>query len=416
MSQPSNSNMNAALSGLKVVDLTQYEAGTSCTESLAWLGADICKVEPQGGENGRFASTERGDLDSYYFIIMNANKRSMVCDLKSQRGKDILTRLLQKADVVIENMTPGGIERLGFGYDVVQRLNPRIIYAQIKGFAPEGPYGKYLSFDMIAQAVGGAFAITGVEGGPPLRPGPHVGDTGAGLHCLIGILAALNQRHVTGRGQRVEVTMQDSVINFNRIVFAGQLMMGKPVERTGNQSSLGAAAPSELYQCKPGGPNDWIMVYSTRAGNWHWQRLLKLMGREDLENDPQFATPKLRVKHAQVVDALVGEWCAQRTKIEAMETLQNAGVPAGAVFDTQELMNDPNLRKRGMFEEIEHPTRGKFHIPGWPVKMSDSSVPVKCAPLLGQHTAELLSEWLGMGEEEIKEYIRETPLKKGTRD
>jgi len=212
------------------------------------------------------------------------------------------------------------------------------------------------------------------------------------------------------------VTMQDSVINFNRIVFAGQLMMGKPVERTGNQSSLGAAAPSELYQCKPGGPNDWIMVYSTRAGNWHWQRLLKLMGREDLENDPQFATPKLRVKHAQVVDALVGEWCAQRTKIEAMETLQNAGVPAGAVFDTQELMNDPNLRKRGMFEEIEHPTRGKFHIPGWPVKMSDSRVPVKCAPLLGQHTAELLSEWLGMGEEEIKEYIRETPLKKGTRD
>ena len=416
MSQSSNPNMTAALSGLKVVDLTQYEAGTSCTESLAWLGADICKVEPQGGENGRFASTERGDLDSYYFIIMNANKRSMVCDLKSQRGKDILTRLLQKADVVIENMTPGGIERLGFGYDVVQRLNPRIIYAQIKGFAPEGPYGKYLSFDMIAQAVGGAFAITGVEGGPPLRPGPHVGDTGAGLHCLIGILAALNQRHVTGRGQRVEVTMQDSVINFNRIVFAGQLMMGKPVERTGNQSSLGAAAPSELYQCKPGGPNDWIMVYSTRAGNWHWQRLLKLMGREDLENDPQFATPKLRVKHAQVVDALVGEWCAQRTKIEAMETLQNAGVPAGAVFDTQELMNDPNLRKRGMFEEIEHPTRGKFHIPGWPVKMSDSRVPVKCAPLLGQHTAELLSEWLGMGEEEIKEYIRETPLKKGTRD
>jgi len=408
--------MNAALSGLKVVDLTQYEAGTSCTESLAWLGADICKVEPQGGENGRFASTERGDLDSYYFIIMNANKRSMVCDLKSQRGKDILTRLLQKADVVIENMTPGGIERLGFGYDVVQRLNPRIIYAQIKGFAPEGPYGKYLSFDMIAQAVGGAFAITGVEGGPPLRPGPHVGDTGAGLHCLIGILAALNQRHVTGRGQRVEVTMQDSVINFNRIVFAGQLMMGKPVARTGNQSSLGAAAPSELYQCKPGGPNDWIMVYSTRAGNWHWQRLLKLMGREDLENDPQFATPKLRVKNAPVVDALVAEWCAQRTKVEAMETLQNAGVPAGAVLDTQELMNDPNLRQCGMFEEIEHPTRGKFHIPGWPVKMSDSRVPVKCAPLLGQHTAELLSEWLGMGEAEIKEYIKETPLKKGTRD
>jgi len=415
MNQASKPNMNTALAGLKVVDLTQYEAGTSCTESLAWLGADVVKVEPQSGENGRFASTERGDLDSYYFIIMNANKRSMVCDLKSQRGKDIVTKLIQGADVMIENMTPGGIERLGFGYDVVQKLNPRLIYAQIKGFAPDGPYAKYLSFDMIAQAVGGAFAITGVEGGPPLRPGPHVGDTGAGLHCLIGILAALNQRHVTGRGQRVEVSMQDSVINFNRIVFAGQLMMGKPVERTGNQSSLGAAAPSELYLCKPGGPNDWVMVYSTRAGNWHWQRLLKLMGRDDLANDPRFATPKLRVKHAQVVDALVSEWCAQRTKVEAMETLQNAGVPAGAVFDTQELMEDPHLRKRGMFAEVEHPTRGKFAIPGWPVKMSDSRVPVKTAPLLGQHTEEVLSEWLGLSAEEIKEYVRETPIKPGSK-
>jgi formyl-CoA transferase len=413
MDQP---NLSAALAGLKVVDLTQYEAGTSCTESLAWLGADICKVEPQGGENGRFASTERGDLDSYYFIIMNANKRSMVCDLKSPRGKAIVTKLLEKADVMIENMSPGGIERLGFGWEDVKKINPRLIYAQIKGFAPEGPYGKYLSFDMIAQAVGGGYAITGVEGGPPLRPGPHVGDTGAGLHCVIGILAALNQRHRTGRGQRIEVTMQDSVINFNRIVFAGQLMMGKPVERTGNQSSLGAAAPSELYKCRPGGTNDWIMVYSTRAGNWHWQRLLKLMKREDLAQDPRFATPKLRVQNAAVVDKLVADWCAQYTKKEAMELMQDAGVPAGAVYDTAELMNDPHLRKRGMFAEVNHPTRGRFHIPGWPVKMSDSSVPVKAAPLLGQHTAELLSEWLGMSKQEIEEYIRETPLKKGAPD
>ena len=415
MNQPRDPNMNTALAGLKVVDLTQYEAGTSCTESLAWLGADVVKVEPQRGENGRFASTERGDLDSYYFIIMNANKRSMVCDLKSERGKKILTRMILKADVMIENMTPGGIERLGFGYDVVQKLNPRLIYAQIKGFAPDGPYAKFLSFDMIAQAVGGAFAITGVEGGPPLRPGPHVGDTGAGLHCLIGILAALNQRHATGRGQRIEVSMQDSVINFSRIVFAGQLMMGKPVERTGNQSSLGAAAPSELYLCKPGGPNDYVMVYSTRAGNWHWQRLLKLMSREDLASDPRFATPKLRVKHAAEVDALVGEWCAQRTKVEAMETLQHAGVPAGAVLDTQELMEDPHLRKRGMFATVEHPTRGKFAIPGWPVKMSESQVPVKTAPLLGQHTEEVLSEWLGLRAAEIKEYVNETPLKPGSK-
>ncbi len=410
---PGNSNTTTALAGLKVVDLTQYEAGTSCTESLAWLGADVVKIEPQGGENGRFASTERGGLDSYYFIIMNANKRSVVCDLKSQRGKDILTQLILKADVMIENMTPGGIERLGFGYDVVQKLNPRLIYAQIKGFASDGPYANYLSFDMIAQAVGGAFAITGVQGGPPLRPGPHVGDTGAGLHCLIGILAALNQRHATGLGQRIEVSMQDAVINFNRICFSGQLMLGKPVPRTGNQSSLGAAAPSELYACKPGGPNDYVMIYSTRAGNWHWQRLLKVMGREDLANDPRFASPGARVKHAPDVDALVAEWCAQRTKIEAMETLQQAGVPAGAVLDTQELIEDPHLRKRGMFATVEHPTRGKITIPGWPVKMSASQVPVKCAPLLGEHTEEVLSEWLGLGADEIQEYRKETPVKTG---
>ena len=264
---------------------------------------------------------------------------------------------------------------------------------------------------MIAQAVGGAFAITGEAGGPPLRPGPHVGDTGAGLHCLIGILAALNQRHATGRGQRVEVTMQDAVINFNRIVFAGQLMDGKPVVRTGNQSSLGAAAPSEIYLCKPGGPNDYVMVYSTRAGNWHWQRLLKVMGREDLANDPRFATPKLRVKHADVVDAMVGEWCATRTKIEAMETLQNAGVPAGAVLDTQELMDDPHLRKRGMFGTIDHPKRGPLTMPGWPVKMSDTNVALKSSPLLGQHTEEVLSEWLGMSAQQIEDYHKDNPLK-----
>ena len=405
------SQANTALAGLKVVDLTQYEAGTSCTQSLAWLGADVVKIEPPGGENGRYASTEKGDLDSCYFIIMNANKRSLVCDLKSQSGKDMLTKMIREADIMIENMTPGGIERLGFGYDTVQKLNPRIIYAQIKGFDPGGPYAKYLSFDMIAQAVGGAFAITGEAGGPPLRPGPHVGDTGAGLHCLIGILAALNQRHATGRGQRVEVTMQDAVINFNRIVFAGQLMNGKPVERTGNQSSLGAAAPSEIYQCKPGGPNDFVMVYSTRAGNWHWQRLLKVMGREDLANDPRFATPKLRVKHADVVDGMVAEWCATRTKVEAMETLQNAGVPAGAVLDTQELMDDPHLRTRGMFGDVDHPQRGTLTMPGWPVKMSDCNVALKSSPLLGQHTEEVLSEWLGLSAQEIQDYHKDNPVK-----
>lgn len=401
---------STALAGVKVLDLTQYEAGTSCTQALGWLGADVVKVEPQTGENGRFASTNSGDVDSFYFIMMNSNKRSLVCDLKSERGKAVIRKMVAEADVMIENMSPGGIERLGFGWDVVSKINPRLIMAQIKGFNPDGPYAKYLSFDMIAQAVGGAFAITGEAGQPPLRPGPHVGDTGAGMHCLVGIIAALYQRQFSNKGQRVEVSMQDAVINFNRICFAGQLMFGKPVPRTGNQSSIGAAAPSELYKCKPGGDNDYVMVYTSRAGNWHWQRLLTVIGREDLKDDERFASPAARVKNAKEVDALVAEWCAKHTKVEAMEKMQNAGVPAGAVLDTAELSNDPHLRKRGMFVPVQHPKRGEVVVPGWPVHMSESKVDVTCGPLLGEHTEQVLTEWAGMNKEQIAEYVKETPL------
>ena len=292
----------------------------------------------------------------------------------------------------------------------MSKINPRLIMAQIKGFNPDGPYAKYLSFDMIAQAVGGAFAITGEAGQPPLRPGPHVGDTGAGMHCLVGIIAALYQRQFSNKGQRVEVSMQDAVINFNRICFAGQLMFGKPVPRTGNQSSIGAAAPSELYKCKPGGDNDYVMVYTSRAGNWHWQRLLTVIGREDLKDDERFASPAARVKNAKEVDALVAEWCARHTKVEAMEKMQNAGVPAGAVLDTAELSNDPHLRKRGMFVSVQHPKRGEVVVPGWPVHMSESKVDVTCGPLLGEHSEQVLAEWAGMNKEQIAEYVKETPL------
>jgi formyl-CoA transferase len=405
MSLPSsNSGPITALSGIKVVDLTQFEAGTSCTEALAWLGADVIKIEPPAGESGRFASTENKNLDSYYFIVLNANKRSVVCDLKTPQGKEVLRKLIMKADIMIENMSPGAIERLGFGYDVVRELNPGIVYAQIKGFAPDGPYADFLGFDMIAQCVGGAFATTGPKGGPPMRPGPHVGDTGAGLHCVIGILAALHQRHMTGQGQRVEVSMQDAVINFNRIAFAGQMILGRPIERSGNGSALGASAPSELYPCKPFGVNDYVFVYTSRGGNRQWQRLLKLIHREDLAGDPRFSSPEARIENVDLVDALLAAWCRERTKTEAMEALQRAGVPGGAVFDTQELSEDPHLRERGMFATVEHPTRGKVTIPGWPVKLSESSVAVTTSPLLGQHTEEVLSEWLGMSSCDIEEY------------
>jgi len=392
-----------ALNGVKVVDLTQFEAGTACTETLAWLGAEVIKIEePTRGERGRNASTNEKGKDSHFFILLNANKRSVTCNLKDERGKELLRRMIAQADILVENMSPGGIEKLGFGYDVVKQINPRIVFAQIKGFAPDGPYAKFLAFDMIAQSVGGAVFTTGAEGGPPLRPGPTIGDTGTGLHCVIGILAALFQRQATGRGQRVEIAMQEAVINFSRISYASHLMWGRPPERSGNQSVLATSAPSELYRCKGGGSNDYVFIYTSRAGNEHWHRLLKVIGREDLLDDPRFGSPQERVRHIREVDGLLAPWCAERGKIEVMETLGKAGVPAGAVLDTGELLADPHLRRRGMFVTIDHPARGPITMPGWPVKMTDSHVPVVSAPLLGQHTEEVYGRWLGLTPGDVK--------------
>jgi formyl-CoA transferase len=393
-----------ALADVRVVDLTQFEAGTSCTEALAWLGADVIKVEePLHGEQGRHASTDQPGVDSYYFMLLNANKRSVTCNLKDERGKALLRALIEHADIFVENFAPGVIERLGFGYDDVARINPRIIYAQIKGFAPEGPFGQFLSFDMIAQSVGGALSTTGEPDGRPLKPGVNIGDTGAGLHAAIGILAALHQRDVCGRGQRVEVAMQESVINFGRIAYASQALSNQPAERLGNKSQLGSNAPSEVYQCKGGGPNDYCFIYTTRAGNHHWHRLLSVIGREDLVDDPRFATNADRVRHEPELDAIILEWTRGRTKHEVMQTLGQAGVPAGAVFDTNELLHDPFLRERGMFATVDHPVRGEFTMPAWPVKMSESHVPLKSAPLLGQDTETVYNGLLGCTPERLAE-------------
>ena len=391
-----------ALAGVRVVDLTQFEAGTSCTEALAWLGAEVIKIEqPKRGDQGRKASSERPDADSYYFLLLNANKRSVTCNLKDSRGHELLCRLIEQSDVFIENFAPGAIERLGFSYEEVGRINPRIIYAQIKGFASGSPYQNFLAFDMIAQAVGGAMSTTGEPDGRPLKPGPTIGDTGTGLHTAIGILGALYQRQFTGRGQRIEVAMQEAVINFGRIAYSSQLMWDKPAPRVGNRSMVGTNAPSEAYPCKGGGPNDYCYIYTTRAGNHHWERLLHVIGRDDLIGDPRFADNRDRWAHRDEVDEILKPWVAERTKREVMETLGSAGIPAGAVFDTNELMNDPFLRDRGMFVTVDHPVRGKVTIPGWPVKMSESCVPVVSAPLLGQDNAQIYGELLGYTPERL---------------
>jgi formyl-CoA transferase len=392
----------AALAGVRVLDLSQFEAGTAVTETLAWLGADVIKVEPPGsGEQGRSASTDVPGLDSFYFLLLNANKRSITLNLKDERGKAMLRRMIPQADILIENFAPGVIERLGFGYDTVRALNRRIIYAQVKGFGAGSPYERFLSFDMIGQATGGVMSITGEAGARPLKPGPTLGDTGTGLHCAIGVLAALYQRVATGEGQKVEVAMQEAMVNYCRVAYARQSATGEACPRAGNQVVLGTTAPSEAYRCKGGGPNDYCYVYSTRANNTHWERLLRVIGREDLLNEPRFATPASRAAHVEAIDAVIAPWMARRTKLEAMEALGRAGVPAGAVMDTRELSEDPHLRARGIFVTVQHPARGAFTMPGWPVKMSASQVPVTAAPLLGANNAEVYADWLGLDEHEL---------------
>jgi formyl-CoA transferase len=391
-----------ALSDIRIVDLTQFEAGPSCTQMLGWLGADVIKVEPPGkGEQGRRASTDDPNVDSVYFMLLNANKRSVTCNLKDERGKAILRALIETADVFIENFGPGVIERLGFSYEEVRKINPRIVYAQIKGFDAEGPYANLLSFDNIAQAAGGSLSVTGDADGRPLTPGVNVGDTGAGLHCSVGILAALHQRERTGTGQRISINMQEVVINFGRILYAAQAIFGRAVPRRGNAHIMGAAAPCEVFPCKGGGPNDYCLIYSSRAGNHQWESLLKVMGKEHLAADPRYASPQLRFNHSEEINAFITEWSLQRDKYECMRILGEAGVPASAVFDTMELYEDPILRKQGTFVTLPHADRGEFTMPGCPVRMSDSPQTPAAAPLLGADNEEVYGGLLGYSQEEL---------------
>ena len=391
-----------ALHGVRVVDLTQFEAGTSLTQTLAWLGAEVIKVEePTKGEQGRGASTDKKGVDSHYFMLLNANKRSVTANLKTDKGRALLRGLIEKADVFAENFAPGVIERLGFGYDVVREINPRIIYAQVKGFGQDGPYKSFLAFDMIAQATGGAMSITGEPDGRPIKPGLTIGDTGTGLHGAIGVLAALYQRQSTGEGQRIQLAMQECVINYGRISYAAQALWGKAAPRMGNQSIMGTNSPSETYKCKGDGPNDYCYIYTSRANPQHWERLLKIMGREDLIGDPRFDSPQERFKNRHVVDEMIAEWTIHHDKMEVMQRLGEQGIPAGAIMDTMELSNDPDLNRREIFVTVKHPVRGDFKMPGWPVKMTNSQVPITSAPLLGADSDEVYGRLLGLSKDEL---------------
>src|SRR5215471_10950442 len=287
------------LEGVKVVDFTQFEAGTTCTEVLAWFGAEVVKVENPGrGDPGRRLRPGKPDDDPWYFYQFNVNKKSLAINLKSPKGLEIVKDMIRQADIVAENMAPGTIERLGLSYDEVKKINPRIIYCQVKGFASGSPYEKNLAFDMIAQAAGGPTSVTGYGDRPPVKPGPSFGDTGTGMLMAISILAALRQRDRTGKGRRLQVAMQDAMVHYMRVPFSRTQLSGKAVQRDGtSRSTPGGLTPSALYPCKPGGPNDYVYVFCSRANPEHWTRLLKVIGREDLVGDARYDTNQERNKN-----------------------------------------------------------------------------------------------------------------------
>lgn len=391
------------LAGIRVVDFTQFEAGPSCTEALAWLGAEVVKIEnPGAGDPGRRLRKGQPDDDPYYFQQFNANKKSITVNLKDPNGLAIVKALLSKADIAIENMAPGTIERLGLGYDDVRKVNPGIIYCQVKGFGEGSPYEKNLAFDMIAQAMGGTISVTGEKGRQPVKPGVSLGDTGTGMTMAITILAALRKREKTGAGCRLQVAMQDAMLHYMRTNFATQSRSGEAVERDGTHSGGGSNAPSGLYPCMGGGPNDYVWIMTSRANPEHWSRLCKVIGREDLVEDPRFATPAVRVKNDAELDELIAAWTTKRTKYEAMNLVGGAGIPAGAVLDTMELLNEASFEQRGIMQYMVHKDYAPVKMPAWPVRIDGMPPTVKASPGLGEHTADVLRSWLDMSTADIE--------------
>jgi formyl-CoA transferase len=390
--------MSEALSGVRVVDMTHNQAGPACTQILGFLGADVIKLEePKGGDIARRNLRDQAS-DSLFFLMFNANKRSLTLNLKTEEGKRLFKKVIAAADVLVENFGPGALDRLGLGYGVLAEINPRLIYATIKGFGTYGPYSGFKSFEPIAQAMGGAMSVTGFPENPPTYTYPAIGDSGTGMHMAIGILAALQQRHATGKGQLVEVSMQDAVVNLLRVSLRDHQRFGHPMPRTGNQ--LGHTVPGTAYACAPGGPNDYVYIFVQPQ---MWQAFMDVLGHPALAGDPRFHTPDARWENRDALNAIVEDWTRQRGKHEVMRLLGEAGVPCGACLDTGEVLADPHLREREMIVDIAYPPRGTYQTVGCPIKLSASPAVIRRPPMLGEHTEALLQALCGTGPEEVRQ-------------
>jgi formyl-CoA transferase len=406
--------MGKALDGVRILDFTHVQSGPTCTQLLAWLGADVVKVERAGeGDVTRGQLRDIPGVDSLYFTMLNSNKRSITVDAKHPKGKAILEALVKQCDVLVENFAPGALNRMGFTWERISELNPRMIVASVKGFGP-GPYEDCKVYENIAQCAGGSASTTGFDDGPPLVTGAQIGDSGTGLHLALGIVAALYQRNTTGRGQRVLAAMQDGVLNLCRVKLRDQQrlarthvmeeypqypngMFGDAVPRAGNAS--GGGQPGWILKCKgwETDPNAYI-YFITQAPVW--EAICKVIGHEEWLTDPRYATPKARLPHLSEIFDQIEEWTKTKTKFEAMDILNQHDIPCGPILSMKELAEEPSLRKTGTVVEVDHPTRGKYLTVGNPIKMSDSPSDVKRSPLLGEHTDEVLAE-LGFAADQI---------------
>jgi formyl-CoA transferase len=403
-----------ALDGVRILDLSHVQAGPTCTQLLAWFGADVIKVERPGtGDITRGQLRDMPNADSLYFTMLNHNKRSITLDTKHPKGKQVLERLVKSCDVLVENFGPGVLDRMGLTWEHIQKLNPRMVVASIKGFGP-GPYEDCKVYENIAQCAGGSASTTGFDDGPPLVTGAQIGDSGTGLHLAIGIVCALYQRNRTGRGQKVNVAMQDGVLNLCRVKLRDQQRLahgplteypqyphgkfGEAVPRAGNAS--GGGQPGWILKCKgwETDPNAYI-YFITQA--LVWGEICKVIGKPEWITDPNYAKPEARLPRLKQIFDTIEHWTMTKTKFEAMEILNQYDIPCGPILSMKELAEEPSLRKSGTVVEVEHPTRGNYLSVGNPIKLSDSPSMVVRSPLLGEHTDEILKKVLRFTDKEV---------------
>ena len=406
--------MTKALDGVRILDFTHVQSGPTCTQLLAWFGADVIKVERAGeGDATRGQLRDIPGVDSLYFTMLNHNKRSITLDTKKPLGKEVLETLIKDCDVLVENFAPGALDRMGFSWERIQELNPKMIVASVKGFGP-GPYEHCKVYENVAQCAGGSAATTGFDDGPPMVTGAQIGDSGSGLHLALGIVTALYQRTQTGRGQKVLTSMQDAVLNLCRVKLRDQQRLertgvmeeypqypngsfGDSVPRAGNAS--GGGQPGWILKCKgwETDPNAYIYFVAQAPA---WGAICRVIGKEERISHPDYATPRARLPRLMEIFATVEEWTKTMTKFEAMDAMNQFDIPCGPILSMKEIAEEPSLRATGTIVEVDHPERGKYLTVGNPIKLSDSPTEVERSPLLGEHTEQVLAQ-LGYSSEEI---------------